>query len=106
MASYDFAPRVCSRAYNCAKGILVFFLLSFPDTFISGIFLLFLIWYISTIPYLVYFHYSRMMRLGASSERRARVMRPSGRYVRPGDASVREMRPSGRYVRRVRRPSG
>ena len=75
MVSYDFAPRVCSRAYNCAKGILVFLPHPSPDIFISGIFLLFLIWYISTIPHLIYFHYSRM--------------------TRPGDASVLEMCPSG-----------
>ena len=75
MADYDFAPRVCSRAYNCVKGILVFLPHPFPDILISGsssgIFLLFIIWYISTIP-----------------GRRVRVLRP-------GDASAREMRPSG-----------
>ena len=81
MASYDFAPRVCSRAYNCAKGILVFFPLPFPDIFISGIFLLFIIWYISTIHHLVYFHYSRMMRPGGSPGSFVRA-------TRPGDASV------------------
>ena len=81
MASYDFAPRVCSRAYNCAKGFLVFFPLPFPDIFISGIFLLFIIWYTSTIHHLVYFHYSWMMRPGAAPGCFVRA-------TRPGDASV------------------
>ena len=111
MADYDFAPRVCSRAYNCAKGILVFLPHPSPDIFITGIFLLFLFWYISTIPHLVYFHYSWITRPGDAS---VREMRLSGRCVRPGDTSVRVMRPSDapercawRFVRvtRVMRPS-
>ena len=70
MASYGFAPRVCSRAYNCTKGILIFFPHPFADIFFLAYF-----YYsssgISTIP-LVYFHCSRMTRPsdapGASSE--------------------------------------
>jgi hypothetical protein len=93
MADYDFAPPrliIAPRAFSS-------FSLTFSLTYLfqvyfyyslSGIFLLFLIWYTSTIPGCV--------RPGDTS---VRVTRPSGRYVRPGDAPVREMRPSGRCAR-------
>ena len=71
MASYNFAPRVCSRAYNCARGTLVFFPHPFPDIFFQ-VYFYYSFSGISTIPHLVYFYYSRMMRPsempGASSE--------------------------------------
>ena len=81
MASYDFAPRVCSRAYNCARGILIFFPHPFSDIFFqiyfyyssSGIFLLFP----DDAP-------------GGCAGRFVRVTR----VMRPGASSIRVMRPS------------
>ena len=71
MASYNFAPRVCSWAYNCVRGTLVFSPHPFPDIFFQ-VFFYYSSSGISTIPLLVYFYYSRMTRPsdapGASSE--------------------------------------